>query len=407
MSQARIASGGGNSVSRIGSTWSRLSETRSEFRRNSPTCIRIRAFTLVELLVVISIIGVLMSLLLPAVQAAREAGRRAQCLNNLKQLGLAVQQHLTQTKRFPTGGWGPRWVGDPTQGNTSKQPGGWVFNILPYVEGDTLHDYGADGSIPKSAIVQKQVATPLGFMICPSRRGTQLYQFDPARSPWDPGGNGTPVSGITQVARGDYAANVGVRYENTSNPPFPGPLGCEIQDLEYPHSYAASTSSNPGWPSATWSGVIFQRSTLGDGAIKDGTSHTYLIGEKFVDSQMYESGAYDADNDTLFSGAGNDNYRGTYVKPQTAANASNPTADDPGQPADTTQYPSMMNDRTSSVITTQNYRCVFGSAHTGLVQFTFCDGHTASISVNIDALTHRYLGERNDRKILDDSVIGP
>ncbi len=138
MSQARMKNRGGNSVSRIG-------------KRNS-------AFTLVELLVVISIIGVLMSLLLPAVQAAREAGRRAQCLNNLKQLGLAVQQHLTQTKRFPTGGWGPRWVGDPTQGNTSKQPGGWVFNILPYVEGDTLHDYGADGTIAKSAIVQKQVA---------------------------------------------------------------------------------------------------------------------------------------------------------------------------------------------------------------------------------------------------------
>jgi prepilin-type N-terminal cleavage/methylation domain-containing protein len=389
MTRARIASGGGKIFSRAN-------------RRRS-------GFTLVELLVVISIIGVLMSLLLPAVQAAREAGRRAQCLNNLKQLGLAVQQHVTQTRRFPTGGWGSRWVGDPTQGNTNKQPGGWVFNILPYVEGDTLHDYGGDGSIAKSAIVQKQVATPLGFMICPSRRGTQVYQFDPNRAPWDPNGNGTPVSGITQVARGDYAANVGVRYDSqpgSSAAPFQNPQGCEIQETEYPHSYAAAASSNPGWPSATWSGVIFQRSTLGDGAIKDGTSHTYLIGEKFVDSQQYESGQYDADNDTLFSGAGNDNYRGTYVKPVTVATAQNPTSDDPGAPADISIYPSMMNDRSAPTSPTQNFRCVFGSAHTGLVQFTFCDGHTSSISVNIDPLTHRYLGERNDRKILDDSVIG-
>ena len=215
-----------------------------------------------------------------------------------------------------------------------------------------------------------------------------------------------PASGITQVARGDYAANVGVRYDGSSATPFQNPNGCEIQDGEYPHSYAAEASKTPGWPSATWSGVIFQRSTLGDGAIKDGTGHTYLIGEKFVDSRQYESGLYDADNDTLFSGAGNDNYRGTYVKSVTAASAQNPTADDPGQQADISIYPSMMNDRSAPASPTQNFKCVFGSNHTGLVQFTFCDGHTGSISVNIDPLTHRYLGERNDRKILDDSVIG-
>ena len=89
-------------------------------------------FTLVELLVVIAIIGALVALLLPAVQAAREAARSAQCKNNLKQVGLACQVHLSSQKTFPSAGWGWGWVGDADRGFSYNQPGGWVYNILPF-----------------------------------------------------------------------------------------------------------------------------------------------------------------------------------------------------------------------------------------------------------------------------------
>ncbi|MDR0609813.1 MAG: DUF1559 domain-containing protein [Planctomycetaceae bacterium] len=107
---------------------------RSNFHYNRRSHLSSLGFTLVELLVVIAIIGVLIALLLPAVQAAREAARRMQCSNNLKQLGIALHNYHDTTRRFPAGG------SQPTPRATEANFWGALFTLLPYYEQQSLYD---------------------------------------------------------------------------------------------------------------------------------------------------------------------------------------------------------------------------------------------------------------------------
>ena len=96
------------------------------------------AFTLVELLVVIAIIGILVALLLPAIQAAREAARRTQCVNNLKQIGIGLQNYHDTFRSFPPGTL--FWPAAGANPNGDNQMWGWSALLLPFVEQATLHD---------------------------------------------------------------------------------------------------------------------------------------------------------------------------------------------------------------------------------------------------------------------------
>ena len=125
-----------------------------------------RGFTLVELLVVIAIIGVLVALLLPAVQAAREAARRTECKNRLRQIGIAAQNHVDSIKTFPTGGVHPWPLIENYSQSTKpfaagKQGLSWAFQLLPYLEQGAVHNLTTTKQLERTQV-------PLYF--CPSRR---------------------------------------------------------------------------------------------------------------------------------------------------------------------------------------------------------------------------------------------
>ncbi len=127
---------------------------------------RNQGFTLVELLVVIAIIGILVALLLPAVNQAREAARRTQCMNQLRQVGLAVLNLESAVRTFPSGGVEPwpqieRYVSGNKPFGPDKQGLSWAFQILPYLEENAVHNL---------TTTEQVAGTPVDMYFCPSRR---------------------------------------------------------------------------------------------------------------------------------------------------------------------------------------------------------------------------------------------
>lgn len=329
-----------------------------------------KAFTLIELLVVIAIIGVLLGVLLHSVQNARETARRAQCANNLKQLALGCELHVSALKHYPTGGWGWTWVGEPDRGFGQNQPGGWAFNILPYIEEASVHDLArglADES--QAAALRTMVRIPLGIFICPSRRSVTTYP-DPFHVYVNAG---KPLI----VGKTDYAGNMG----SIANPEDQeGPAS--IEDAQ---KWNAGTNSQKQWIATRLNGIFFERSVIAPSDVVDGTSHTYLIGEKFLDSTQYEAGIDWGDDQNLYMGFDKDIVRSAHQNfapdRDTPCAASN--CDRSNQEEHAKAY---------------NYFWRFGSAHPLTFNMAFCDGSIRTIEYTIDPLVHAANGNRADQK---------
>ena len=127
----------------------------------------------------------------------------AQCQNNVKQLALGCLAHESMTKRFPTGGWGYGWTGDPDRGNDWRQSGGWIYNVLPYIEQQPLHDLGIGtplGSQAKLDAGTRRVSTPFSQLNCPTRRRSITYPWPVTWYNW-PTNLNAPSAGRSYVVR--------------------------------------------------------------------------------------------------------------------------------------------------------------------------------------------------------------
>ncbi len=224
------------------------------------------AFTLVELLVVIAIIGVLVGLLLPAVQAAREAARRMQCSNNLKQLGLGLLNYESTYKTFQAA----YYVGEPA-GRYNLQA--MAIGILPFIEQQNLanqynsgvtaaNEYGPAG-VANVAVISNVIAT----FVCPSAPSAQGRIYDGVL----PAGSLPGQQRLTwRAAPSDYTVPTGVRgnYANLAYAAYPGGAGGDRHGVLRATVFNAPTTSK-----------------IGD--IIDGTSNTFLLGERTGGGTLY------------------------------------------------------------------------------------------------------------------------
>lgn len=342
----------------------------------------IKGFTLVELLVVIAIIGVLVALLLPAVQAARESARRTQCTNQLKQMALGALNHESSLGYLPAGGWGFKWTPDPDMGYGEKQPGGWPFSLLSFLEQGNVQTIGKGlSTTDKKAELMRLKTTVIPMFYCPSRRAPTLGPLAANEEI-----NSDPPPNYL-VAKTDYAGSGGcgipqaTTIDRVGRPAGPGRVQCVTH---YPHP-GLCLGLVDRETASKFDGAIVPRWPVELREISDGTSNTMLFSEAYMHVSTYDSEIpIPNNNNSMYQGYDRDTVRSSsgWVSPFFDPNK--PYLERPGMPLpDTDGDPSGTLDR-------------FGSAHPGVFMAALCDGSVQTLTYDIDPDEWGRLGARND-----------
>jgi len=320
-------------------------------------------FTLIELLVVIAIIAILIALLLPAVQQAREAARRTQCRNNLKQLGLAMHNYHDVYKQFPINHYD---AGTPWGNNLTV-----LVGLLPYIDQGPLFNginFGATRNVTLYPVNGKRLGEHLipGF-ICPSDGTAEVATAQNMRRCSYAPSMGAQFldSGVAAcdlgVYTGKYPAGMGLDNDNDGEDPF------NRGNVRADYGIASQIS-----------GMFGRGRFYGWGAsirdVTDGTSNTILMGEIRMSCNSFSPTWGWAWPESLW-----------YA---TTAPINFNTC--PGTPG--------LGSNPCSSTASNNWAPMFGfkSLHTGGAHFTFCDGSVQFLSENIDKLTYARLGDRWD-----------
>lgn len=340
----------------------------------NPNRNRQSAFTLVELLVVIAIIGVLIALLLPAVQAARESARRSTCVNQLKQMGLAMLNHESSVSEFPTGGSEP-WHDAGPESVAFGKGYGWMVQILPYVENAALQNiskgYG-EGDKERDQIVR---AIPVSLYNCPSKRGPTVSFNGTAAQP-DACEQGCALT--------DYAASTPANIldlDRLSHEPW------FWQGVTHGDVIAGRDNqvrfNGQRYP-VSYQGVIV-RTGMADPCqprhISDGLSNTMAVGEKRLYINLYEEGA-PFDDIGWTDGWDPDIIRYTGYQPG---------SDVPGP---STQADIGSFEQNNPDLAGYGYH--FGSTHPSGFNAVFADGHVTFVNFDIDVVVFNAMGDRQD-----------